>query len=168
MLHDDPARARELHTAGLHLLRELGDRRGEAVELINLGWVELHERALHAALARFRAGLRIAEELADQEHSSECLMGIAGALGATGGDSAQLTHAARLIGAADALREAIGLRVPAMYRARFEQLRAALEGQLGASPFADAHAVGQSRSLRQAIAEAMGDAHTAADRFVNP
>jgi hypothetical protein len=50
-----------------------------------------------------------------------------------------------------------------MYRTRFEQLRAALEAQLGASTFEQAHAEGRNLALRQALT----DAHAATDPFLD-
>ncbi len=157
MLQGDTRTARALHTECLGLCRELGDRRGEAVELINLGWVELIEHHPAAARMCFRDGLGIALELADREHLSECLIGIAGSFGANTAGGAQAIRAARLIGAAAAIRAAIGVVAPAMYHERFAGIRASLEAQLGAPAFAAAWADGQALSIDRAIAEAGHD-----------
>jgi predicted ATPase/DNA-binding CsgD family transcriptional regulator len=61
------------------------------------------------------------------------------------------TWAARLWGAAEALREAIGTLIPPVYRTVYEQAVAAARTQLGERAFAAAWAEGRSMTLEQVL-----------------
>ena len=82
--------------------------------------------------------------------------GIAGALDSIAGVAAgrgQLERAARLLGAADALRDAIGLRVGPHY-VRGRQVRTDLRSKMDRETFAAAWEAGQALSWERAVAEA--------------
>ena len=67
-------------------------------------------------------------------------------------------RAARLWGAAERLRQAIGCRTAPAARATYERAMAVVRAQLGDDAFAAAWAEGQAMTLEQAIAEALDDA----------
>jgi hypothetical protein len=69
----------------------------------------------------------------------------------------QLERAARLCGAAAALREAIGAPLSAAERTDFDRTVAAVRAALGEEAFAAVWACGQALPLEQAIAEALGE-----------
>jgi predicted ATPase/serine/threonine protein kinase/DNA-binding CsgD family transcriptional regulator len=69
--------------------------------------------------------------------------------GATTGDA---LWAARLWGAAESLREAIGRPMPAVYRAEYERSVAAARTQLGEQAFAHAWVEGRTMTVEQALA----------------
>jgi non-specific serine/threonine protein kinase len=86
-----------------------------------------------------------------------CLLGLAALAAQEGGPE----RAARLWGAAAALREAHGLHLPALLRARSEGYAAAARAQVGEAAFAAAWAAGRAMTLEQAVADALeepGDA----------
>jgi hypothetical protein len=68
----------------------------------------------------------------------------------------QPVQAARLFGAAEALREAIGLSRQSDERAAYDRSVAAVRAQLESATFAAAWAEGHRVPLDQAISEALG------------
>ena len=84
---------------------------------------------------------------------AECLEGLAGVVGVRG----QPARAALLLGAAEALRNAIGAPVPPADRADYERSVAAVRTQLDATAFGAAWAEGRSTPLEQAITVALSE-----------
>jgi hypothetical protein len=80
----------------------------------------------------------------------QALEGVAGVAGAQG----QPARAARLFGATDALRGALGIPVRPADRRRYDRDVSAVRAALGDETFAAAWAAGRALSLEQAIAEA--------------
>jgi hypothetical protein len=76
---------------------------------------------------------------------------IAGTLVAMG----QVEQAVRLFGAADALREAIGLLRPPAFRGIYQRVTELARRTLGEAAYAAAWAAGQALPLDQAVAEAL-------------
>jgi hypothetical protein len=70
------------------------------------------------------------------------------------------TLAARLFGAVEALREAIGVATTPIFRPSYEQFVAAVRVQLGEKNFVAAWAEGWAMPLEQAIADALGEARS--------
>jgi hypothetical protein len=70
------------------------------------------------------------------------------------GVQGQPERAARLFGATDVLRAALGLPVRPADRRRYDRDVSAVRAALGAETFAAAWAAGRALSLEQAIAEA--------------
>ncbi len=64
--------------------------------------------------------------------------------------------AARLSGAAEALREALGTPVPPVNRAEYERNVRAMRAQIDEKAFAAAWAEGRAMTLQQATAYALG------------
>ena len=146
--------ARALFEESLELDRGRGDRNGVAINLGNLGTVALEQGDLERARTLLADGLRAFRELGDPEGVAECLEQIA-SLGALRGHA---ERAARLAGAADALREARGMPLASVDRARLDRYLAAARATLGDDAFADRFADGGrlelDESVRQALAEA--------------
>jgi predicted ATPase/DNA-binding SARP family transcriptional activator len=93
--------AGRLYTESLELYRAMGDRDEIPSMLHNLGYVEHHRGDGARALALFQEALAMQCEMGNQPGIAECLAGIAGVLGVQG----QARQGARLLGAAEALRE---------------------------------------------------------------
>ncbi len=147
--------ARVLLDESLAIRRELGDRHGIALSLINLGNVAFGQGDLAAARALQEEGLAIRRGLGDRggiAYSLESMAALAVPVGAP-------LHAARLWGAAERLREAIGSPIPPNERARYEG-QVALARAAGAddTAFDAAWAEGRAMTLDQAIADALGGA----------
>ncbi len=78
-------------------------------------------------------------------------------------ETGQPESAARLLGAAEAVRQAIGARLPPVERADYEATVQATRAALGDEAFAAARAAGLALTLEQVVAEALAD--EAGDRY---
>ena len=107
-------------------------------------------RVLAESLARLR-------QFGNPTYAMYCLAGAAGVVAA----AAQPVRAARLLGAAEAVREAIGLPLPPATQAGYQHIVEAVRTQLGEGEFRAAWAEGQAMTLEQAIAYALEDDSTA-------
>jgi hypothetical protein len=135
----------------LALFRETGERRLIPEVLANLGLV-WHEQGDDG-----RAAALLAESLALPHTGGpsmcsvlQALEGVAGVAGVQG----QPERAARLFGATDVLRAALGLPVRPADRRRYDRAVRAVHAALGDATFAAAWAAGRALSLEHAIAEA--------------
>lgn len=118
----EAARAVGHFTESLALLREAGDTWGMAMALANLGAAALRLGQTERAAGHLRESLRLRREIDDQPGIAWCLEGVA-ALAVAGQDA---EHAVLLLGAAAALRKAIGARLdPAAGAATESTLEAA-------------------------------------------
>jgi tetratricopeptide (TPR) repeat protein len=157
---DYPA-ARAYCEESLAVAREIGDKRVIAIALYNLGGVALHGGDHAASCSLRQESLVIRHELGDRVGVAECLEGLADAAG-------QTERAARLLGAAQALRDALGAPVAPAVESGHQDDVAAVRTALGKEAFAAAWAEGQSMALEQAVQyalqerkdEASGDAGT--------
>jgi len=70
------------------------------------------------------------------------------------GDGAQ---AARLVGSAEALREALKVPLPPVERPRYEQLVAAVRTSIGEAAFAAAWTAGREMTAERAVTYALGE-----------
>jgi hypothetical protein len=107
-----------------------------------------------AARSLHEEGLAIFRELGDKGGIAQSLESLAG-LAAVWGRG--LERAARLWGAAAALREAIGAPLPPSEREKYEREVGAARAALGEEAFASAWAEGEAMTLEQAIAYALED-----------
>jgi tetratricopeptide (TPR) repeat protein len=139
----------------LSLFRALGARREIPRALGNLGLIA-HDRGDYGrAVASFRESLALFREVGDKRGIALCFERLARVAGA----QRRLTPAARLLGASEALCEAIGV-VPALSgRAVYEfgggVDRAAIRAEMGEDAFEAAQAEGQAMTLEQAIKYAL-------------
>jgi hypothetical protein len=149
----DYVRATELHTQSLELAREMQDT-------LLLAW-SLGDYARAAEL--HRESLPQYHALGDRWGTAECLEGLAWAACAQGEDAltradAAATHcftrAARLLGAAEVIRNAIGAPMAPSYRTAHDSVVAAVRAHLGATVSA-AWDAGRALSLEQAVVEAL-------------
>jgi predicted ATPase/class 3 adenylate cyclase len=96
--------ARALHEETLVLRRQMGAKHGIATSIANLAEVARHEGDWERARAVWAESLPLFGEMGDRGRVAEGLQGVAAVSGAQG----QRRRAVRLLGAAEALREAIG------------------------------------------------------------
>lgn len=142
--------AERLYTESMNIYRESGDKDEIASLLHNLGYVAQHRGVLPEALGRFREALALQCGLDNQAGIAECLAGIAGVLAMEG----QGEGAARLFGAAEALREAAGAVLWPANRIEFERTLACLRKSLDEDSLAEAWTLGRRMSLEEAVDEA--------------
>jgi tetratricopeptide (TPR) repeat protein len=147
----DYVQTRRHHAESLAIKRELGLRRHAAFSLTDLGLAARLQGDFAEAQGLYAESLAIFRETGDRGNLVWALEGQAGLLAAMG----QAAPAARLLGAAAALRTAAGTPVPAVERERVAAAVAAVRGWLGETDFAAAWGAGQRMRAEQAIADAL-------------
>jgi tetratricopeptide (TPR) repeat protein len=147
----DPTRAAARYDEALALFREVGHRAGAASALRGLGLVALDEDDTGRALPLLSDSLAILRETGEKGMIAVLLAAVARGMAALG----RWDRAARLYGAAAALREAIGALGPTYDPAANSRAIAAARAGLGDAAFATAEATGRALPLERAIAEAL-------------
>jgi predicted ATPase/DNA-binding CsgD family transcriptional regulator len=140
--------------AALREQRGIDDRWGMGVSLVRLGYAARDRGDDAQAVALFTEGLALVAELGDRRIIALALDGVAGLAIAW----RQPERAARLFGAAAALREASGLPVDPAHRAAHGRDIAAARAALGEDAFAAGWATGAALPLPVAVAEATASA----------
>jgi predicted ATPase/serine/threonine protein kinase len=155
MLQGQGAVACSLIEESLAIHKALGDRQGIGYTSTTFGWYSLSQGDYVTARAHYEKGLAIMIELNDKWFVAVCLEGLAIAASAQSsaeGSRAGALWAARLWGAAQALRDAIGVPLRSFERAINEWGIAAIRTQLGEEAFAAAWAEGRMMTPAQAFA----------------
>jgi non-specific serine/threonine protein kinase len=129
------------------ILSSLGDRRGVGKMNTALGDAALNQGDRDAAYSLYEEALKDLKDLEDKWWIAWCLEGMAGVAAA----QKQPERAARLFGAAAALREAIGAPRPPAFRSYHECDLAAVRERLGEEGFAAAWEEGRAMTTEQAI-----------------
>src|SRR6266702_3433206 len=141
----DIATARRLLEKSLVINREIGNREHTADSLFHLARVEAHQGDNVAARAFYEESLAMAARGGDYKGLiPSCLEGLADVVAVQG----EFTWAARLLGTAEYLREALGTPLQPVDRAAYERLVAATSAQLGGQAFAAAWAEGRTMTPR--------------------
>ncbi len=130
------------------LFRELGNRQDLAWGLSFLARVEARQGNYAAARVYSEESLVLHREVGHKGEIAYGLEGLAHVVATQG----QPAWAARLWGAAEALREAIGSPLPPIERADYEHWVATARAQLGEQVFAAAWAEGRTMTPEQALA----------------
>ncbi len=154
----DYGRAVALLEESLALRRDLQDTGGMAASLNSLARLACQQGDDRRAADLHEESLRLCRDLDDKYEVACCLEGLAGVACRQG----QPERAARLLGAATALREAIGMPLPQADRVDYERTMTATRTALGELVFAAAWSAGQGLPLEQAIAEALDAANASA------
>jgi tetratricopeptide (TPR) repeat protein len=148
----DMARAVLLLEEGMAILKKTRDRMGLGSLLVMLGRAKRAQGDVASATALIQEGLILCQQFNHKPGIATALEGLAGlAIAENAG------QAARLFGAADAIRGALGTPLSLIDRPAYEHDAAAAQAQLGEAAFAGAWAAGQSLTLEQAIARALQD-----------
>jgi predicted ATPase/DNA-binding CsgD family transcriptional regulator len=150
LARDEPARATPLLQESLHIFRALGGHWGEASALRCLAKAATAAGEAERATALVRESLPWWQKLGDQRAMALCLEDLA----AAGGEARPL-WAARLLGAAAALRRTAGL-VPVSGRVA-DAVTPALRATLGEAAFATAWAAGAAMAPERAVAAALAE-----------
>lgn len=150
VLHQgDVAMARARAEESVRLFKEIGDRLGTSEALILLAQVVAFQGDYRAAYRIYEECLAIARETNHKWVIASCLEGLASTVVA---QEQVVLWAAQLWGAAEALREAVGVPIPFVERADYEHAVAAARNQLGERAFAVRWAEGRMMTLEQALA----------------
>jgi predicted ATPase/DNA-binding CsgD family transcriptional regulator len=147
----DITKARSLLEESLVIYREVGHRPMIAWSLVLLGTVATGQGDQIAARAFYEESLSIAKELGDRLNISS-YQGYLERLASLAAVQGALMWAARLWGAAEALREVLGTPLIPAYRADYEQAVVAACIHLGKQAFAVAWAEGRTMTPAQALA----------------
>jgi predicted ATPase/class 3 adenylate cyclase/Tfp pilus assembly protein PilF len=145
----NPAQAMALYAESLTLRQAAGDTWGIATTLSHQARLRCHQGDDGAARELYAESLRLHRDLDNQHGMAECLTGLARVAVAQG----QCERAARLLGAMEARRDAIGAPVPPCEQADYERLTAGAHSAIGATAFAAARAAGKTMTIEQAMAE---------------
>jgi len=147
------ALAQALLTESQALFQQLGAAGGVAEVQIDLGRVARAQGNAVEAARLFSESLAWYHEFwgSKKRDITYGLEGVAGVAAAQG----QLARAARLLGAAEALRESAGVPLPPVHRVDYERDVALVRAALDEDAFAAAWAEGHALTLEQVIAEAL-------------
>ncbi len=150
----DDTQAVALYEESLSVFQELGDKYGIGAQLAKLAYLAWEQGDDRQAVRLYRESLLERRALQDRYGFADCFEGLA--MTAAG---KQPERAARLLGAAHTLREAIGMPYAEEgWRSALNRTTAAVQAALGADTFAAAWAEGQALPLEAVIALALEDA----------
>jgi predicted ATPase len=157
----DVSKSYALLEEGTALLREGGDRWTLTFGITGLADVLLWQGDYEQAKVQFEVGLTFSRESGNPAGMIISLVGLAGvAAGLSPHESSQrreeyLRRAAALVGAADALREALGLHLLRIMRLTYEPRVAMIRTQIDEAIWGPAWAEGHAMGLERAIAYAL-------------
>ncbi len=148
----DDTMAHLLLEESVTLARESGDPWSIAKSLAVLARVFAVQGDDTTARVFYEESLAMASDKWEIASSLEGLAGVVVAQGTVGASLAEALWAARLWGAAEALRETIGAPIPPVYHADYEHTVTAARTQLGEKSFATAWAEGRTMTPERALA----------------
>jgi hypothetical protein len=140
--------AQGLVEQSLVLWQEIGFRLPTIEAIALLGRIKAHEGDFVSARAYYMESLETAKAL---NFSYLCTYGLEG-LAETMALQGELAGAARLWGAAESLRESIGIPLPLVERASYEHVVTLARTQLGEQAFVEAWDKGRGMTLEQVLA----------------
>jgi tetratricopeptide (TPR) repeat protein len=155
LLQGDHERGAMLNEEAAGLYRERGNRGGLQYALDNLGWAALMRGDQQQAEILHRESLALSRQLGDKLVAAEALDGLACS---ASGDAERM---ARLFGAAEALREAVGYRQEPREHALREPYLAAVRPRLTEARWDAVWAEGRRLGFEEAIAYALEKPRTA-------
>jgi len=158
----DFERATLLEAESLTLRREIDDPWGIAVSLANFGWIALRQDDLNQAVSLLKESLILRRDIGDRGGSSWCLEKLAEIALITGQRKSSpvskedFQRAARLFGAAEAMREPVDSKIDLVDQPEYERQVSAVCGQLDEARFTKAWTEGRGMSIEQSIEYALG------------
>ena len=152
-LQGDFEQAVPMFEEGTQLLTELGSKSFMAILMDGLGTIMQYQGHYDRALAIHTQCLTLAHEMDDRRIIALSLEKLAGVAAGTG----RAECAARLLGTAEALREAIQVPIESIDRPDYERFVAMARAGLDDESFATAWAKGCAMTMEQAIAYALSD-----------
>jgi predicted ATPase/DNA-binding SARP family transcriptional activator len=158
--HGEYAKAAKLSEQAYGLFEALEDAEGMAFALVNQGLAALSERQHDRAVELLREALRRLAELEFRDVIGYCFEGLAAVLALTG----RAEEASKLLGAAEALRESLGVGLAPAEQATHDETVAAVQGSLGEKRFSAAWRQGRELALDEAIAYALAEEGARASR----
>jgi tetratricopeptide (TPR) repeat protein len=147
----DFTRAQAIYKEVLAHFQALEFRSGSSQVLLDMGQAALAQGDLAQAAALLAESLMLSREVGNLRDCTYCLEGLAAIAGA----QQHPERAARLFGAAETLRKAVGMPISPVNRAAYDRDVVTARAQLDDAAFAAAWAAGRVLTLEQAIAEAL-------------
>ncbi|ACZ43741.1 transcriptional activator domain protein [Thermobaculum terrenum ATCC BAA-798] len=147
-------RAAQLLGQALTLYQQLGNSSGIAVVLNNLGRLAVTKNASDRAVQLCRDSLRLLQEMGDLHDIAECLEVMA----AAEARRQEITRAARLLGAASALRKSIGAPLPPVEHPMHDSTLLEVSNALGETRTLLECTIGQEMTLGEVLAYALESA----------
>jgi predicted ATPase/DNA-binding SARP family transcriptional activator len=151
LMEGRPREAERWWTECLRLCERLREREGAATALMNLGLGALADDRLDDATARFREGLRLADELQKVLTTVNCVVGLAG-VAAHAGDR---PRAGRLLGTTQRLLDDSGAALEPYLAALLAETKATVRADLGEEGAEEAFALGRGTERDAAVAYAL-------------
>jgi predicted ATPase/class 3 adenylate cyclase len=145
----DGEQAIPLLEESLALARELGHVQFEAVAISELGLARLYAGDGEQSRAWLEQALVLCLELGDRHNAADCLSGLAAVAGLAG----DLDRAARLFGAAEAMREGVGAAFHPNVRPIYERLLPEITAKADMELFAAAWQRGKLQSPAEAVSD---------------
>jgi non-specific serine/threonine protein kinase len=149
----DLFRARVAYESSLAICRETGNKRREAIALINLSYVAQGQNDFHQAEKYCLAGLALLNELKLEYHCAIALAMLAGPLAS----QEKAERAATVLGASDGILARMAVALQPADQREIEEYKALTRQILGSKSFEKAWRFGKAMSNEQAIAYAMSD-----------
>jgi tetratricopeptide (TPR) repeat protein len=149
----DYERAWALYEEVLALGRQAGDQWRIGAALHNMGEVAEYQKDYERSKTLHKQSLEVLCALGDKTGIVVCLEGLA----AVARGQCQPVRAARLYGAAEGLREAIGSPLSPAYREAYDKHLAALRTALGDRAFTAARTAGRCLPCEQAVEYALSE-----------
>jgi len=146
----DYEQAGRLYEKSLRLFQAIGDKDEIPSLLHNIGYVETHNENHLKAISLFRDALKIHLETGNQAGIAECLVGMADVSIL----QSQPERGARLLGKAEAMREAVNATLWPANQIEYERIISNLHDSMEEKAVATAWAVGRAMTTEDAIAEA--------------
>jgi predicted ATPase/DNA-binding SARP family transcriptional activator/DNA-binding CsgD family transcriptional regulator len=153
LLEGDYERGAALNEEAAALYRGRGYKGGLDYVLDNLGWAALLQGDYERARTSYRESLMLCKELGEKMIAAESLEGLACVVGSKG----EAERAARLFGAAEALREAVGYQHAPEEGALREPYLATTRSRLDERVWEAAWAEGRGMSMEQAVEYALSE-----------
>jgi predicted ATPase/class 3 adenylate cyclase len=151
LLQGDHERGARLNQEAAELLRERGSRGHLQYALDNLGWAALMGRDPDRAVSLHQESLALSQQLGDKLVAAEAMEGLACSASIRG----QSERVARLFGAAEILREAVGYQQQPREQALRAPYLAAARSRSAASAWDAAWAEGRRLGFEEAVAYAL-------------
>ena len=148
---EDYDRAEEVYTACLALCRQIGERRREFMSVGNLAFVAQHRGDYAQAEALIREALLLGRGLGARHQLASTLAQMIGPVAALG----RPERAARLLGAAEAVLEALGSSLQPGDQHEIDHYVADLRAGMDTASFEAARQAGRGLSLEEAIRYAL-------------
>jgi DNA-binding CsgD family transcriptional regulator/Tfp pilus assembly protein PilF len=147
LVHGNPEQATALLEESLALFRDIGDSSNIAIGLMYSALAALTQNDHERVRALSQESLKLLQKAEDKQHIPDCLEIMAGGAGAQG----KAQRAARLWGAAEAMREDIGVSLQPEDRKLLDPYLAAARSSLGEVAWQTALAEGRAMMPEQAI-----------------